>query len=939
MTAPAAATPLPPAFAALLPRPAPPPQTVEGLPPEFAALLPPAHATPQPRVSVPAFHAVSRPRLAAPARGATQQQTLPPEFAALLPTQTAPTPGQQARALWAKTPAWQKPLMFVEQGFNDVGTGIAHLLGADTSGPIPQANFGRYAAPQPQQPAPGVNSALDAQHPWLNALVKWPTELLASTPLGEGVGAAVGAGMDALGLAAPEGANLLTRAAYALPRSMATGAAYGVQQPRGNPGVNAAIGAVTGPLLEGALHGVGAVGGKAADAMGGLWRGITRSVPDQDELDARVADYLRKQGAPLAVATRPTPEGVQLTTAVHANDPTLLDLQGKERAGTRAVPFHELATQNNGAILRGMRDNLAPNADQATVATAAHDILQSAQARGKAAVRAAYAPFDALKGGVYLQREPIQNALREAYEGLLPAHREVLPAKFREVMEATGPLHLSNDVEDLQARLSDLIADAAPYSPKARALLIARDALTKGTEAAPLAGELERPPLVYDPAKAPLPKRNMVEPDPREDSILQWLAKHPKGLSSEEAVAQGLDPADMRSSVARVGLKRAFRQGGMSFDQAAEALHQAGYPVADAAGHYDPNALLDAVDGELRGKPTYSVANTRRFAEVAQEAPRTAEPVDITDLASRAMQANPERAQAILDGWTDDNPETLARVQSQLRDAIAPKGVPDATQAWNSAKLANRAFRDRFPQGTARDTEARRWLSDWLTGQKDPTKFLREAFALPSRARAVLDALQDDPAEREQVRQLMRNHYVNDLMSRTRAAIPGQQVLNADALTKARGTSAALERTILTPAERAMLDTYGEAAANNAKILQRTVGGSSETASLLRHQAGKVDELLGSGVAHAASKVHPVAGALVHLMLPRGSSDAAAEALQRTLTNALLDPETYNRVMGSEMPESGWLKLLRAAGKGVSTAVPRVGAFTLPRGLGPVMAR
>ena len=88
MTAPAAATPLPPAFAALLPKAAPP-QTVEGLPPEYAALLPPAHATPKPRVSTHAGRAASSPRLAAPARSA-QQQTLPPEFAALLPKPTPP---------------------------------------------------------------------------------------------------------------------------------------------------------------------------------------------------------------------------------------------------------------------------------------------------------------------------------------------------------------------------------------------------------------------------------------------------------------------------------------------------------------------------------------------------------------------------------------------------------------------------------------------------------------------------------------------------------------------------------------------------------------------------------------------------------------------------------------------------------------------------------
>ena len=864
-------------------------------------------------------------------------------FSAALTVSGAPqiapqSAGQLARTMWAKTPGWQRPLMFVGQGLNAVGTGIDHLIGVHPSGVLPQANFGPYAAPQPHQPAPGVNAALDAQHPAYNYLVKWPAEFAASLPLGESAGALAGRGMEALGLTAPETAPLWQRALAAAPQSAAVGAAYGVQQPQGSPGANAAIGAVAGPLLEGGMRGVGALASKGADAVGALWRGITRSVPEQGELDARVGNYLRSVGAPSSVAPRAAPEGVAFPTAVHADDPALLDLQGKERAGQRAVPFQELATQNNGAILRGMQDSLAPNADKATVSTVAHDLLQNAQARGRAAVRAAYTPFDELKGGIHLQREPIQSALREAYDGLLPAHREALPAKFREVMEATGPLHLSADVEDLQARLGDAIAEAPPYSPKARALFIARDALNKGLDAAPLAGEAERAPLVYDPTKAALPRRNMAESDPREDSILQWLAKHPKGISSEEAVAQGLDPADMRSSAARVGIRRAFRQGGMGFDQAAEALHQAGYPVADERGNYDPNVLLDAIDSELRGRPVYSVANTRQAAELAREAPQATAVPDLTELAGRAMQAAPERAQSILDSWTDDQPETVARVQRELRDAIAPKGPVEATQVWNNAKLANRAFRERFPQGTARDTEAQRWLSGWLTGQKDPTAFLHQAFTLPSRARVVLDAMQDDPAEREQMRQLMRNHYVNDLMARTRGTIPGQQVLNADALAKARANSAAVERTILSPAERSTLDTYAQAARDNAKILQRTVGGSSETASLLQHQATKGDELLGSGIVHAAAKVHPVAGTLAHLLLPRGAGEAASEALQSTLTNALLDPAVYNRVMGAETPESGWLKLLRGAGKGVTSAAPRVGAFTLPRGLGPVLA-
>jgi len=866
-------------------------------------------------------------------------------FLAPLPAASAsgPTPGQLARTLWSTTPGWQKPLMFVGQGLNAVGTGIDHLLGVRPSGAPPKANFGRYAAPAPQQPAPGVNAALDAQHPWYNYGVKWPTELGASLPLGEGAGMGAGALMDAAGPTLADDAPLWQRALYALPRSMATGAAYGVQQPTGHPLENAAIGAIANPVLEGTLHGALELGGKGAEAIGGLWRGITRSVPDQAELDARVGNYLRSVGAPSSVTARPTPEGVALTTAAHANDPNLLDLQGKERAGQRAVPFHELATQNDAAIVNGLRQHLAPQPDSNTVSSAAHDLLQSAQARGRAAVRAAYQPFDEAKGSVYLERGPVQKALREAYDGLLPAQREVLPAKVREVMEADHPLHLMTDVEDLGARLSDAIGAAPRGTPTARSLLIMRDALNEGMEGAPLANQAERGALSYDPARASLPRRNTVEPDATQDSILQYLAKHGKGIDSAEGEAQGLDPADMRSSAARVGIRRAFRQGGLSFDQAAEELHQAGYPVADARGNYDPNVLLNHIDSELHGRPVYSAANTRQAAEVAHEAATAAtparEPPDLTDLTTRALQANPERAQAILDGWTDDRPETLARVQGELHAVADPPQAPaDATELWKNAKAANKAFRDRFPQGTARDSEARGWLSKWLSGRKDPGRFLTEATVLPSRAKAVLDALDDQPEAQDQMRQMMRNHYVNRLLSNTRASVPGERLLNADALTRARSANAAIERVLLKPNEADLLDRYVGAVRDNGKILQRSINGSSETASLLQHQGGKADELLGSGIVHAAAKVHPVAGALAHMLLPRGAGDAAAEALQSTLTNALLDPGVYNRVMGAETPESVFLKLLRGAGRGAIAAAPRAAAFTLPAGIVPVLS-
>jgi hypothetical protein len=903
------------------------------LPPQFAALLPASASTG-----------------AAPAPGA-----LPPAFASLLPQTGAggaaapaggATPGQQARALWARTSALGKPLTFVGQGLNDVGTGIDHLLGISTRGPLPQAHFpGAPAQPNSAPVSPQVMGALDAQHPLYNYGVKWPMEFAASAPLAEGAGELAGAATKALPLGSGVGARVIP----ALARSSAMGAAYGVQQPQGSPGVNAAVGAVAGPIFEGATNLAGRGLRFVGEGIDALRAKLSPRMLEQPEIDSILARRFADQGLPTSVALRDTVPGVHLTPAVHSGDPKLMGIQSAERLGDARQDFNELHAANNGAIVNGLRQHFAPQPDSSTVSSTAHDLLLGAQKRAKAAVRSAYGAFDAAKGGIYLQREPIQNALREAYEGLLPAHQEMLPAKLREVMEADHPLHLSTDLEDLSARLNDAYRTAVPGTTAARAATVMRDALQKGIDASSVATDAERPGLIYDPARAPLPKRNMVESDPSQDSILQWLAKHPKGISSAEAEAQGLDPADMRGSAARVGIRRAFRQGGMSFDQAAEALHQAGYPVADERGNYDPNALLNAIDGELRGHPVYSMENTRQAAELAQDAalrPSAAtagEAPDLTDLAARAMHASPERAQAALDAWTDDQPATIARVQRQLQAAIDhPQQVAanDAEQAWKAAKAANAKFRERFPQGTARDTEARQWLSRRLLGLKSPTKFFSEALTSPDRAQAVLDALRDNPAEREQMRGLMRNSYVNKLLGATREGAPGVQTLNATALMRARANNAAIERVLLNPAERDLLDRYVQAAGDNAKLLQRVHSGSSETAALRNYQQSKKASLGEEAIKHVASVVHPAIGALVHVLPGLVDNSANNVALEDTLRAALIDPGVYNRVAGAAPADlrGPAMKLFARYAAPAKIAATRPAMFAVPRALGPPLA-
>lgn len=111
--------------------------------------------------------------------------------------------------------------------------------------------------------------------------------------------------------------------------------------------------------------------------------------------------------------------------------------------------------------------------------------------------------------------------------------------------------------------------------------------------------------------------RTVPSPDATHDSILEYLAKHPQGISREEAKAQGIDPAAMKMAQATVKTWRAWRKTGMTFDEAAEHLNEAGYPVVNAEGRPDPNVLLDRLDMETRGHPQYSHFNERWLEERA----------------------------------------------------------------------------------------------------------------------------------------------------------------------------------------------------------------------------------------------------------------------------------------------------------------------------------
>ncbi len=382
--------------------------------------------------------------------------------------------------------------------------------------------------------------------------------------------------------------------------------------------------------------------------------------------------------------------------------------------GTSADLAREGGAGPTGQFIAGLAGGLAPAALEGTIPT----------------VRALARPFT--RAG---QTQLAANTLvREATDPAQAATnlenaRTIVPGSMRTSGEASGDTGLLALEKGIRARNPGAFGERISQQNAARqaelaalggtpADIAAAEAF-RDSETAPMREDAfaaarnlraANPAPTEDGGPVAIAPRNYATSDASQDSILQWLAKHPRGIDSTEAQAQGLDPSQFGTSDAMVGIKRAFRKGGMSFDQAAEALHQAGYPVSDELG-YSPNVLLDAIDSELRGNPVYSLGNTRRFAELEQQMgdqnpavqPTGAQPAQplpgrapikqVHDVIDQLLASPAGARESIAKtlNWakgligTHDDPETLYEVRKDLalaqRDQLQPGGrdAPNAT--------------------------------------------------------------------------------------------------------------------------------------------------------------------------------------------------------------------------------------------------------------------
>jgi hypothetical protein len=438
------------------------------------------------------------------------------------------------------------------------------------------------------------------------------------------------------------------------------------------------------------------------------------------------------------------------------------DFQGIVEAGTELMPFAAYLDKIPGGqmILRSLASEL-PGEALATVLQGASDFVAAAQGRGEtltpdlaiAALREATKQVPetliatvlgtsiqtGAMSGVNELVQQVQARTPPSMDGPMPSGEtmaqgaQLEPLSAMMMPEAPQPAWWDADPPAAQTApeiaapvaqqqapapsAPELVAPAAPEASTAPPM-DARPTLPQTGELLPPAedddpfanpskapdalGLVEPPP----PAPQAPQKRNYRAPDARRDSILEFLSKYKgsgaksRGLNLQHMVESlGWGEKELRSVFA-IGINRPFTKNGMTLDHAAEILAEAGYPVQNERGDYDPNVLLDLIRNELvQQQKTYSHLNTTWMEEQFADEPPPLTAADLTnegltneeqwpdiaELVTQATEVDEAAAEKAVIRFGEDD----AGLAAELRRIIAQAGVPGpADQAG-----------DRTPQG------------------------------------------------------------------------------------------------------------------------------------------------------------------------------------------------------------------------------------------------
>jgi hypothetical protein len=345
---------------------------------------------------------------------------------------------------------------------------------------------------------------------------------------------------------------------------------------------------------------------------------------------------------------------------------------------------------------------------------------------------------------------PMPRELRAALDDVYTASSEVAPFQTLQNLRArlaTLSGHPDQRVQAVAGQMRQAIDDTAERA----ALPYERPSLPRSLEdiERQFAGEGadQNPDIArrLEMSREELSARAGGEPAPAGQSALQFIIRN-GGLRDE-----GGEISNMLGGTTRTRPGLLNNRGGLSLDEAAERLREAGFVRGTGYNERGPTGatqreILDLLDAELRGEAkVYRGGNTQdlrasRGASLADDLDR--------EIAARGGVYDPNDPRATLQSLrgVDEN-APAAGLDAPERFAPIPDAfTPEQAERWRAATAARREQGERFDRGPVRDVLATRMGGPLVPDSGIPARLFRPGGGGPEAVRQVLTAAADRPA-------------------------------------------------------------------------------------------------------------------------------------------------------------------------------------------------
>ncbi len=678
-----------------------------------------------------------------------------------------------------------------------------------------------------------------------------------------------------------------------LGRSLLTNALGGALIPGVKPSTGALAGAAFGPAIEGATAGALNLGAWAADRISPYMRQLLQSLRSPTEEDAArmAAGYIKPSISPadaaaLKAAQEPVPGVVHTPSSLLPDNEEVKAKAAAARSRNPAL-FNEQGNANTKAIFNHVQPVLGTHPDVNATSVAMHEQLLAARDAARNGAAADRAPLDAIKGDIHVGL----NGMKQAYDRVansLGAHtRDLLPAWLKTTFEDM-PEGMKTSYTNAESMLARLKSDAAgaPQDTTLKTII--------GKMRDELGDSLYNTTDFFDKSGKRLEGDYAADVKDRQSlankSWRQYRQRFPNGANLtpaqrliRDAVQGRLNPTDFGDRV-------------LSKPEYWEAFKNAvsGHEATPAAGFFDNGSGESSASQEAINRSASETSKGQHRFRI------TPSGSVIPEYGVDAVDATAPRGHVIVQRGIGKDAYTVMSHGTDLTPANAKRLVDGATEKLNAASAERDA---EYAQGATSHATA-------------------ESRAKIAQRMAELDAERTpDP----QAIAAARAHYSRRLLDKafdSRGTLDQTPILKPNAMTQNRLPWA--EPDLLQPHEAQALTDATEAQKRNLRRYESVARGQSPT-EFLRQQnkQAEVHPLLHIGAALSGHGIAPVALTKGAEVLSQRYASKLSPMVEDLLQRAFTDPDTFQKLLGVELPPEEKPLLQRLRGSEVAKGATR----------------